>query len=246
MARTNDLWFSFNGKKSTDMGVSLLEIPVRKRPELKGKEIDVPGRSGKLWRPEDAYDDIEFNILMRTAPGADFIAIRSWLTGTGDLIISDMQDRFYRSARLNAETEYSRYLPKCGMWEFDLRVVAPPFLYHVPASGESGDDIPLDGNPDTVTNPGTYKSAPKIKITGTGDVTLTIGTQIVLITGMEGGVIIDSELGDCFNLTESALLNDKVSLLDDDFPTLAPGANIISWTGTGVTGITITPRWRDL
>ena len=32
----------------------------------------------------------------------------------------------------------------------------------------------------------------------------------------------------------------------DDFPTLAPGANILSWTGTGVTGITITPRWRDL
>lgn len=246
MARTNNLWFSFNGKKSTDMGVSLLEIPVRKRPELKGKEIDVPGRNGKLWQSEDAYDDIEFNILMRTVHGADFIAIRSWLTGTGDLIISDMQDRFYRSARLNAETEYSRYLPTCGMWEFDLRVVAPPFLYHVPASGESGDDISLDGNPDTVTNPGTYKSAPKIKITGSGDVTLTIGTQIVLVTGMEGGVIIDSELGDCFNFTESALLNDKVSLLDEDFPTLAPGDNIISWTGTGVTKVTITPRWRDL
>ena len=246
MARTNNLWFSFNGKKSTEMGVSLLESPVRKRPELKGKEIDGPGRNGKLWQPEDAYDDIEFNILMRTVPGADFIAIRSWLTGTGDLIISDMQDRFYHNARLNAETEYSRYLPKCGMWEFDLRVVVPPFLYHVPASGESGDDIPLDGNPDTVTNPGTYKSAPKIKIEGSGDVTLTIGTQIVLVTGMDGGIIIDCELGDCFNLTESALLNDKVSLLDEDFPTLAPGANIISWTGDGVTKITVTPRWRDL
>ena len=31
----------------------------------------------------------------------------------------------------------------------------------------------------------------------------------------------------------------------DDFPTLAPGANILSWTG-GVTKITVTPRWRDL
>lgn len=245
MARTNDLWFSFNGKKSTDMGVSLLEIPVRKRPELKGKEIDVPGRSGKLWQPEDAYDDIEFNILMRTAPGADFIAIRSWLTGTGDLIISDMQDRFYCSARLNAETEYSRYLPKCGMWEFDLRVVAPPFLYHVPAAGESGDDVTITSSPDTVTNPGTYKSAPQMTIEGTGNIVLTIGTQIVEIEELEDGIIIDSEMGDCFDLTKTRLLNDKVTLMDDDFPTLAPGANIISWTGT-VTKITITPRWRDL
>lgn len=246
MARTNDLWLSFNGKKSTDMGVSLMEIPVRKRPELKGKEIDVPGRSGKLWQSEDAYDDIEFNILMRTVPGADFIAIRSWLTGTGDLIISDMQDRFYRSARLNAETEYSRYLPKCSMWKFDLRVVAPPFLYHVPASGESGDDIPLDGNPDTVTNPGTYKSAPRIKIAGTGTVVLTIGTQIVEVEDLSGGIILDSELGECFNLDETQLKNSVVTLMDEDFPTLQPGTNIISWTGTGVTGITITPRWRDL
>ena len=245
MARTNNLWFNFNGKKSTDMGVSLLEIPVRKRPELKGKEIDVPGRNGKLWQSEDAYDDIEFNILMRTVPGADFIAIRSWLTGTGDLIISDMQDRFYRSARLNVETEYSRYLPRCGMWEFDLRVVAPPFLYHVPAAGESGDDVTITSSPDTVTNPGTYKSAPRFVIEGTGDVVLTIGTQIVEIEGLEGGIIIDSEMGDCLNLTETAYLNGHVTIMDDDFPTLQPGANIISWTGT-VTKITITPRWRDL
>lgn len=171
--------------------------------------------------------------------------MRPRVAGAGDLIISDMQDRFYRSARLNAETEYSRYLPKCSMLEFDLRVVAPPFLYHVPASGESGDDIPLDGNPDTVINPGTYKSAPRIKIEGAGDVVLTIGTQIVEINGLEDGIIVDSELGDCFDLTQTALLNSKVTLMDDSFPMLAPGANIISWTGD-VTKITITPRWRDL
>ena len=80
---------------------------------------------------------------------------------------------------------------------------------------------------------------------GAGDVVLAIGTQVVEIEGLEDGIIIDSELGDCFNLTESALLNGKVTLMDDGFPTLAPGANIISWTGN-VTKVTVTPRWRDL
>lgn len=74
---------------------------------------------------------------------------------------------------------------------------------------------------------------------------LTIGTQIVEINGLEDGIIVDSELGDCFDLTQTALLNSKVTLMDDSFPMLAPGANIISWTGD-VTKITITPRWRDL
>ncbi len=82
-----------------------------------------------------------------------------------------------------------------------------------------------------MTNPGTYKSAPRIKITGTGTAVLTIGTQIVEVDDLGGGIIIDSELGECFNLTETALLNGKVTLMDEDFPTLQPGANIISWTG---------------
>ena len=75
---------------------------------------------------------------------------------------------------------------------------------------------------------------------------LTIGTQIVEVDDVGGGIIIDSELGECFDLTETQLKNSVVTLMDDAFPTLAPGANIISWTGDGVTKITVTPRWRDL
>ena len=40
--------------------------------------------------------------------------------------------------------------------------------------------------------------------------------------------------------------NDRVTLMDDCFPVLQPGANIISWTGDGVTKVTVAPRWRDL
>ena len=144
-----------------------------------------------------------------------------------------MTKEFSQSAAMN------RFVNQAFTVTFDCQ----PFLYHVEA--EDGDDVGITTSPHTLSNPGTYKSAPRIKVEGAGDVTLTIGTQVIVIDGLEGGIIIDSELGDCFNLTESALLNGKVTLLDDDFPTLAPGANIISWTGN-VTKITITPRWRDL
>lgn len=239
------MWFTFKGVDSREMGVYLvepLEIPTAER-QMRFEEV--PGRAGALAIDQGGYLDVDATLEAYMRDGAQMSAVRAWMQGAGELILSTDATRYYK-ARVVGEVE----TPRSGRGLTSRGLTVPlrvsPFRYHVPASGESGDDVPLDGNPDTVTNPGTYKSAPKIKIAGTGDVTLTIGTQIVLITGMEGGVIIDSELGDCFNLTESALLNDKVSLLDDDFPTLAPGANIISWTGTGVTGITITPRWRDL
>ena len=104
--------------------------------------------------------------------------------------------------------------------------------------------VVLDGNP--TENPGTYKSAPRLTIEGTGDAVLTIGTQILEVTDLAGGVIVDAELCECFDLTETALRNDRVTLMDDRFPVLHPGANIISWTGDGVTKVTVAPRWRDL
>ena len=236
-------YFIFRGIDSRDIGVVVEDMFDVHRPKRNAQTIQVPGRDGRLTQDDGTYDTYTISGKINCF-GAPLSDVYAWLSGSGDLILGDEPTRSIRTSA-TAQIKNTRF--RCDGCYDSLQVSfdCQPFRYHVEQT-EGANDITLDGNPDTVTNPGTYKSAPKIKITGTGDVTLTIGTQIVLITGMEGGVIIDSELGDCFNLTESALLNDKVSLLDDDFPTLAPGANIISWTGTGVTGITITPRWRDL
>ena len=240
MKKLTSAWFEFAGARNTDKGVRLLSLPVRYHPAERGELVQVPGRSGYLWASDDAYNNVLTRVQCQTTDEADMAAIGAWLRGAGELRFSDDPGRFYR-ARVTKEFSRSAAMNRFVNQEFTVTFDCQPFLYHTDV-----EDVEITASPYTITNPGTYKSAPKIKITGTGDVTLTIGTQIVLITGVEGGVIIDSELGDCFNLTESALLNDKVSLLDEDFPTLAPGDNIISWTGTGVTKVTITPRWRDL
>lgn len=238
-----ELYYIFAGKDSRNVGVYLtapLEIPAAER-QMRFEEV--PGRAGALAIDQGGYIDIDATLEGYMRDGADMGAVRAWMQGAGDLILGTDTTRYYR-ARVVGQVE----TPRSGRGLTSRLLTVPlrvsPFRYHIPA--EAGDDVEITASPHTVENPGTYKSSPKIKIEGSGDATLTIGTQIVLITGMEGGVIIDCELGDCFNLTESALLNDKVSLLDEDFPTLAPGDNIISWTGTGVTKVTITPRWRDL
>ena len=240
MKKLESVWFEFAGARNTQKGVRLLSLPVRYHPAERGKLVEVPGRNGYLWAADGAFNNVLTRVQCQTTDDADMAAVDAWLRGAGELRFSDDPERFYR-ARVVKEFSRSAAMNRFVNQAFTVTFDCQPFLYH-----REVENITLDGNPDTVTNPGTYKSAPRIKVEGTGNVVLTIGTQIVEVENLEDGIIIDSELGDCFNLTETALLNHKVTLMDDEFPTLQPGANIISWTGTGVTGITITPRWRDL
>lgn len=240
MKKLTSAWFEFAGARNTDRGVRLLSLPVRYHPAERGEFLRVPGRNGSLWAGEDAFDDVTVRVQCQTTDDADMATVSAWLCGAGELRFSDDPERFYR-ARVTKEFSRSAAMNRFVNQTFTVTFDCQPFLYHLEV-----ENITLDGNPDTVTNPGTYKSAPRIKITGTGMAVLTIGTQIVEVDDLGGGIIIDSELGECFDLTETQLKNSVVTLMDEDFPTLAPGANIISWTGTGVTGITITPRWRDL
>ena len=240
MKKLESVWFEFAGACNTDKGVRLLSLPVRYHPAERGEFIQVPGRDGSLWAGEDAFDDVTVRVQCQTTDDADMAAVDAWLRGAGELRFSDDPERFYR-ARVVKEFSRSAAMNRFVNQAFTVTFDCQPFLYH-----REVENITLDGNPDTVTNPGTYKSAPRLTIEGTGDAVLTIGTQILEVTDLAGGVIIDSELGECFDLTETAMRNDRVTLMDDNFPALHPGANIISWTGTGVTKITVTPRWRDL
>ena len=233
-------WFRFCGISCKEYGITVLEFPHIITPEERVTVHTVSGRSGDLETREYAYEPIDLPLGCYIASwDAPAKAMRAWLSSRGELIMGNMPDRYY-IARMTESIEFEQIMRGRRQRRFEIPFRCQPFRYHVGVQ-----DIQITASPHTLINLGTYKSDPKIKIEGTGDVVLTIGTQIVEIDGLEDGIIIDSELGDCFNLTETALLNGKVTLMDEDFPTLAPGANIISWTGN-VTKITITPRWRDL
>lgn len=235
-------YFIFRGIDSRDIGVIVEDMFDVHRPKRNVQTIQVPGRDGRLMQDDGTYDTYTISGKINCF-GAPLSDVYAWLSGSGDLILGDEPTRSIR-ASATAQVKNTRF--RCDGCYDSLTVSfdCQPFRYHVEQT-EGANDIPLTASPATVTNPGTYKSAPRLTIEGTGDAVLTIGTQIVEVTDLAGGVIVDSELGECFDLTQSMLLNGKVTLLDDRFPALHPGANIISWTGA-VTKITIAPRWRDL
>lgn len=236
-------YFIFRGIDSRDIGVVVEDMFDVHRPKRNVQTIQVPGRDGRLTQDDGTYDTYTISGKVNCF-GAPLSDVYAWLSGSGDLILGDEPTRSIR-ASATAQIKNTRF--RCDGCYDSLQVSfdCQPFRYHVEQT-DGANDIPLTSSPATVSNPGTYKSAPRLTIEGTGDAVLTIGTQILEVTDLAGGVIIDSELGECFDLTETAMRNDRVTLMDDNFPALHPGANIISWTGTGVTKITVTPRWRDL
>ena len=142
-------------------------------------------------------------------------------------------------ARVTGQVEVERVSRGLDAWLLRIPVRLQPFRYHAPAPA----NIVKTTSGQTVTNPGTYKSRPRIAIVGSGDIDLWIGTQLVELAGVDTGFVIDSEVMDCYAADGVTLDNGKATL--DDYPTLAVGANLVSWTGT-VTSVTITPRWRDV
>ena len=236
-------YFIFRGIDSRDIGVVVEDMFDVHRPKRNVQTIQVPGRDGRLMQDDGTYDTYTISGKINCF-GAPLSDVYAWLSGSGDLILGDEPTRSIR-ASATAQVKNTRF--RCDGCYDSLQVSfdCQPFRYHVEQT-EGANDIPLTSSPATVSNPGTHKSAPRLTIEGTGDAVLTIGTQILEVTDLAGGVIVDAELCECFDLTETALRNERVTLMDDSFPVLHPGANIISWTGDGVTKVTVVPRWRDL
>lgn len=107
-----------------------------------------------------------------------------------------------------------------------------------------------DGGEITVTygvhpyyNPTPFDAKPLIKVTGRG--TLGIGEYILTITGTESQTLyIDCDSQEAWEVVGAGRIsrNDYIQNAGEEFPVLVPGINNIS-VGSGITAVTITPRW---
>lgn len=107
---------------------------------------------------------------------------------------------------------------------------------------DSGDITVQYGN-SPVYNPTEFDAKPLIKVVGTG--TVVVGDTAITITGTAGQTIyIDCDSMEIYKLNggtpQSAA--SLVSFSGNDFPKLKAGSNTVA-LGTGITSVTITPRW---
>ena len=237
-------WFEWNGVRCTTLGIHVLEQPPITLPSERVTFTDVLGRSGALTFLEgtDVYDDITLTANCYIADPARIPEIAAYLRGEGTVTFANRPGGYYY-ARIVNQISFEKILRGNPQCTFSVNFRCKPFWYKAGV-----EDMTFTGTSNPLTNPGTVHSQPKITVEGSGDVALTVGGQIMRLTDIEEGIVLDTELQDALDLEGTQLLNDHVS---GDFLTLPPGESVLAWLafegnenpGT-VSKITVSPRWR--
>ena len=211
-------YFIWNGVDCRTKGIHVSELPPITIPLERSKQTNVPGRPGSLTQLEgdDVYDDMILTATCFISDPAQIPVIAAWLKGSGTVTFANRTGGYYK-ARIANQIPFEKVLrgnPHCS---FAVNFRCYPFWYQ-----------------------GSVYSEPIITVTGSGDITLMVGTTIVELTDVSQSIVINSTLKEAYK--GNTLMNDHMS---GDFPVLKPGLNAISWTGT-VTQVTVKPNWRYL
>ena len=164
-------------------------------------------------------------------PESKLETAKQWLTGSGKLRTAENAP--YWNARVTGAT----YAPRDFEGGYDAAITfqLSPFRYI------ASDSVTLTGA-SYLSNPESVFSEPLMTITGSGEASITIGSQMLYLHGFpEGGqLIINTERQECY-WGDTTYNN----LMEGAFPVLEPGTVAVSWTG-GITQITVDRRLRRI
>lgn len=228
----------FNNLNSyEDLRLSIVRRPNIPSPVLNKTTTEVPGADGLLYQVTGGYKDIvipiEFNFIDKTSLKERFRQIKSWINEIEDnkLIFSDDLDWYYKVIDINLNGDFETILKQKGLFKVDFTCRAYQYM--------------LDGNnPIFMHNNSTLyncylSSKPLIKITGHGQVNITINNNTFTVP-VSDYVYVDSELELAYRDK-----NNYFNIGSGKFPILQKGNNTIIYSDN-VTSFEIIPRWRCL
>ncbi len=221
----------FGAHDNREFGVVVIRPPAIPTPVERGESIEIPGRNGSVWKGEGAYSPITMTVNLWIPPEASLTQVRGWLTGEGKLRFDEGAP--YWDARISGETHFIPCVLNDG-WTATVTFECQPFRRI------DSEKIVIRSNPQTVHNPYSAYSEPRISVRCTGDFTLTVGGSTCIVQGVTGEVVLDSEAQECYQ--GNVLLNHHMSGM---FGVLAAGDTVIAYEGA-VTGMEIEPNWRTL
>ena len=212
-------YFIWNDINSIDKNIIVNELPPITRASKRIEEQVIPGRNGKLYIDDNVYDTFVYQIKCTLGPEANVREIASWLNGTGKLIISLEEDKYYEGIIKN-QIDFSKILHV--FYEFPIEFELQPFAYSLKE---------IEHNFTTASKiyitQSTAEICPYFKIEGSGRVTLTINNKSQIIKNINGHIELDSKIEEACKNTNSQNTN-----VIGDFLKLQPGENNISWIGS--------------
>ena len=217
-------------------GLIICELPPITKPKMRTTITKIDGRDGDLI--EDlGYESYTKSIKIGLAKNYDINQIIKYFTGSGELIMSNENDKLY-NCKIIDKVDYEKLL---RFKKATVKFYTQPYKY---LKNETEIDLNIGSETSiVVNNQGLETSKPIIKLTGSGTVELSINNREVFeykFPENETEVTIDS-------LEEEAYLNGvyKNRNMTGEFPVFQLGENTISWTGS-LTRIRIQPKSRWL
>ncbi len=223
------MYVLIDGIDTQENKLRVMELPPIQIPQKRTELIIIPGRSGYLTRWDGSYEDIiKPARFFYNGPCPERIA---QIILEGRSITFSNEPEFVYDYRLDVTTDLTKTI---STWhQFIVQFICNPIKRKI------NQPSIVSSSPVTLISPCNRPSYPTIKVTGTGDVTLTIGEQEIELQDIYPSITIDGELMNCYQ--NDTLTNNKMT---GDFPVINSGETLlISWEGS-VTEVEILPNWR--
>lgn len=221
-----------------DYGVFVSDAGIYASPEPDYTSYEIAGRNGDLHINNGRYKnvDITYQAFIAHEFEDKFVPFRSAILSQDGYvrIEDDFKQDMYRLGRLKSGIEGKIKLAR-GIGTFELEFDCKPQWYL--KSGEQETVFTENGS---ILNPTVFPSKPLIRVYGKG--TVTVGTNVFVINAAGTEFIeIDTDSKQAYEGTDNRNSNIKVN----QWGSLSNGNNTIT-LGTGITKVTVKPRWYEL
>lgn len=229
----------FAGRRSLDFGICVEYCPPFRTGGILYEKKPVPGRNGELVlkaKPALSNYTQPYEIWFsgkRKDTIQDGRDIALWLLSqSGYARLEDTYDpETYRMALFAGPLDVENWMLCRGRATLEFDCMPQRFF----KSGEQPVAVQSGARLYNAHMP----ALPLIRVSGTGSGTLTVGQSTIAVSGMTGGVTIDS---DTQNAYDGQTNKNNSIIVTGGFPVLGPGETAVLFSG-GITSVEITPRW---
>lgn len=245
-----------NGLSSETLGFRVQSRPTISSPRRRLEFIDAPGLSGSIVYNDNSFEDTPFELTII-------------IKGTGRDDHYEIMDKIWDVYNYFDTGQYVSMIP----WFDDRKEYfvipdegkGPEFINNRYMDGHIVATIPLKCRPYkyilgyveqtptnfnnfTLVSPGrTHGGAPLIILDGN-----SVDSPNISVNGVKFNLIsitdnlyIDSESRMCYSIINGQYINRNSTVLTKEYPVLKKGSNNIIVTGSGITRVRVTPRWRS-
>ena len=236
----SEAYFEIDGQKSTEFGLQIAAEISFNSPEVKSEFVDIDGQDGELLLTNGNLRNVpkSFPVFLNRISGKTYVQqiteISNWLkskTGWKELTFSGDPNYIYQATITD---EYSLDLTLEDSGRGVVSFICKPYKFLKTGLTEQTLGASIE-------NPTKRPSNPRLKIRGSGNITISIGNATWSLRGLESGIMIDTLTQTVTSLDGARPAWDKITTYP--LPTIAPGRQNVLVTGT-VTDIKIIPRWE--